>query len=201
MSHTNPQKRNYRQRAHSNPISYRSLYHPIRPQSLNLGALYAESNLDKKIEFVDIGCGYGGLLTHLSPIFPNVLMLGLEIRTKVSDFVIDTIKSLREYNEISHAYGNIACIRTNAMKYLPNFFDKKQVKKLFILFPDPHFKKSKHKWRFVSETMIAEIAYILHEDGLVYSITDVFDMHEWISKHFNEHPLFAKLSNDEKVLI
>merc|ERR1719334_2333350 len=47
------------------------------------------------VEFADIGCGYGGLLVQLSPMFPDQLMLGLEIRVKVSDYVQDRIRSLR----------------------------------------------------------------------------------------------------------
>lgn len=58
--------------------------------------------------------------------FPDTLMLGLEIRVKVSDYVIDRITALREKNP--GQYQNIACLRTNAMKYLPNFFHKSQVK-------------------------------------------------------------------------
>jgi len=29
------------------------------------------------------------------------------------------------------------------------------------LFPDPHFKKTKHKWRIISPTLLAEYAYVL----------------------------------------
>ena len=47
------------------------------------------------------------------------------------------------------------------MKYLPNFFLKGQLSKMFFLFPDPHFKKAKHKWRIINETLIAEYAYVL----------------------------------------
>ncbi len=36
-----------------------------------------------EVEFADIGCGYGGLLVQLSPLFPATLMLGMEIRVKV----------------------------------------------------------------------------------------------------------------------
>lgn len=61
----------------------------------------------------------------LSPMFPDSFMLGLEIRVKVSDYVNDRIQALR----IQHPdqYQNIAVLRTNAMKYLPNFFQKGQV--------------------------------------------------------------------------
>jgi tRNA (guanine-N7-)-methyltransferase len=81
--------------------------------------------------------------------FPNKLMIGMEIRVKVSDYVRDRIQSLRNLN--SGQYRNIACLRTNAMKYLPNFFEKGQLEKMFFLFPDPHFKKAKHKWRIINQ--------------------------------------------------
>ena len=58
--------------------------------------------------------------------FPNTLMLGMEIRMKVSDYVLDRIRALRQ-NEVG-AYQNIACLRGNAMKHLPNFFRKGQVR-------------------------------------------------------------------------
>ena len=52
-------------------------------------------------------------------------MLGLEIRVQVSDYVMDRITALRLQNV--EQYDNIACIRTNAMKYLLNYFKKGQL--------------------------------------------------------------------------
>jgi tRNA (guanine-N7-)-methyltransferase len=49
-----------------------------------------------QVEFADVGCGYGGLLVQLSPMFPDKLMVGMEIRVKVSDYVKDRIKALRQ---------------------------------------------------------------------------------------------------------
>ncbi|KAM4796670.1 tRNA (guanine-N(7)-)-methyltransferase isoform 2-T2 [Rhinophrynus dorsalis] len=155
----------------------------------------AEEKQAHQVEFADIGCGYGGLLVELSPLFPNTLMLGLEIRVKVSDYVQDRIKSLRASNP--GQYQNIACIRSNAMKYLPNFFKKGQLSKMFFLFPDPHFKKTKHKWRIISSTLLAEYAYVLRVGGLVYTITDVEEVHQWMVKHFTEHPLFVRASEEQ----
>ena len=31
---------------------------------------------NSRVEFADIGCGYGGLLVQLSPMFPSTLMIG-----------------------------------------------------------------------------------------------------------------------------
>ena len=48
-----------------------------------------------------------------------------------------------------------------------------QLEKMFFLFPDPHFKKAKHKWRIINETLLAEYAYVLAVGGRVYAVTDV----------------------------
>lgn len=33
---------------------------------------------------MDVGCGFGGLLIRLAPLYPDKLMLGFELRDKVS---------------------------------------------------------------------------------------------------------------------
>lgn len=182
-----PQKRYYRQRAHSNPMADHTLRYPVKPEEMDWSELYPEfftpltqnkshdDPKDKKekraqaqVEFADIGCGYGGLLVELSPLFPDTLILGLEIRVKVSDYVQDRIRALRAAP--GGGFQNIACLRSNAMKHLPNFFRKGQLTKMFFLFPDPHFKRTKHKWRIISPTLLAEYAYVLRvgsEDPIV----------------------------------
>lgn len=195
-----PQKKYYRQRAHSNPIADHNFDYPVCPSTVDWSVHYPKyfpGEKTKKVEFADIGCGYGGLLVSLSQAFPDTLMLGMEIRVKVSDFVVDRIFGLRETKkEVPGGYQNIACIRTNAMKYLPNFFEKGQLSKMFFLFPDPHFKKAKHKWRIINSSLLAEYAYVLREGGLVYTVTDVKDLHEWMVYHFTQHPLFDQVKDN-----
>lgn len=195
-----PQKRYYRQRAHSNPMADHCFDYPLTPDDMDWSKYYPqrmerEVGNKSQVEFVDIGCGYGGLLITLSPMFPDNLILGMEIRVKVSDYVMDRIAALRSQN--SSQYQNIACLRTNAMKYLPNFFRKGQLKKMFFLYPDPHFKKAKHKWRIINKCLLAEYAYVLTEGGIVYTVTDVKDLNEWMVQHFTEHPLFERIQEDE----
>lgn len=36
-----------------------------------------------RVRFADVGCGFGGLLVKLSPLYPDTLMLGMELRDKV----------------------------------------------------------------------------------------------------------------------
>jgi len=208
-----PQKKYYRQRAHSNPLADHTFVYPISPVeadwSVHFPTLFSgsfsgseppEAKKTKNahaVEFVDVGCGYGGLLIKLSPMFPETLMLGLEIRVKVSDYVNDRILALRQTHP--GQYQNVSVIRTNAMKHLPNFFRKGQLSKMFFLYPDPHFKKTKHKWRIISKALLAEYAYVMKIGGLLYTATDVLDLHQWMLDVFTDHPLFEQLADSVTV--
>ena len=33
--------------------------------------------------------------------------------------------------------------------------------------------------------------------GLLYTVTDVLDLHEWMVEHLDAHPLFARIPDDE----
>jgi len=83
------------------------------------------------------------------------------------------------------------------MKFLPNFFPKHSLSALFFLFPDPHFKARKHKARIISPTLLAEYAYVLRPGGIIYTITDVRDLHEWMNAHLDAFPLFESVSETE----
>ena len=166
-----PMKRVFRQRAHANPMSDGCFGQPLCPAHMDWSELYpalkedggAEGRRsgykgDGKVRFVDVGCGFGGMLIELGKHFPDTLSLGMEIRSKVSKYVEERIISLRGQavesmrgnreggSSAGHPhYQNVAVIRTNTMKYLLNYFEKGQLEKLFFLFADPHFKKKNHR--------------------------------------------------------
>jgi tRNA (guanine-N7-)-methyltransferase len=126
--------------------------------------------------------------------------IGMELRTSVTEFVQEKIKALRHQSASTcpGLYQNTACLRANTMKFLPNFFTKAQLSKIFLCFPDPHFKARKHKARIVSATLAAEYAYVLKTGGVVYSITDVRDLHEWMVEHFQGCKLFERMTEEEE---
>jgi len=61
-----------------------------------------------------------------------------------------------------------------------------QLTKIFFLFPDPHFKKTKHKWRIISPSLLAEYAYVLK---VGVSLTFFFHLFR-LSRHWCCSPLF-----------
>lgn len=77
-------------------------------------------------------------------------------------------------------HENVWAVHNNAMRFLPNFFDKGQLMKLFFCFPDPHFKRKNHRKRIISTPLLAEFAYVIRPAGLIYLITDVSELMEWM---------------------
>jgi len=169
--------------------------------------------LTQQVEVADIGCGFGGLLFALAPKLPNTLLLGLEIRTSVTEYVQEKAKALRaQYASSSSSssspdsasaaatYQNVSCLRANTMKFLPNFFHHSQLSKIFLCFPDPHFKARKHKARIVSAGLNSEYAFVLRPGGKVYTITDVEDLHVWMVERFEAHASFERVGEEENAL-
>jgi tRNA (guanine-N7-)-methyltransferase len=89
-----PQKKYYRSRAHCNPLSHNDGFrYPLKPEDMNWTShypLYASDNnlnLSKPVTVLDIGCGFGGLTVSLAELLPENLILAMEIRAKVCEFV------------------------------------------------------------------------------------------------------------------
>jgi tRNA (guanine-N7-)-methyltransferase len=141
----------------SNHIDW-SLYYPnIAPEA-------------RLVRHLDIGMGFGGLTVALSQLFPEKLVLGVEIRAKVCEYVRLRINALRAETE-GKQYENASCIRTNCMRYMANYFAKGQLEKIFICFPDPHFKVKNFRRRIVSHILLSEYAYFLQPGGKLYTVT------------------------------
>lgn len=45
---------------------------------------------------------------------------------------------------------------------------------------DPHFKASNHRRRIINTSLITEYAYVLAPGGMLYTITDVQELGEWM---------------------
>jgi tRNA (guanine-N7-)-methyltransferase len=160
---------------------------------------------------LDIGCGFGGLTVALATILPNDTILGMEIRAKVTEYVRLRLLALRKEHLVTSTatkhtkhlghrtpYQNASVIRTNSMKFSPNYFHKASIRKIFFCFPDPHFKRKNHPRRIVSTRLLSEYAYFLKPGvGMLYTITDVKELHEWHVSKCNAHPLFERVTDEE----
>jgi len=192
-----PQKRFFRSRAHCNPLSHNDGFkYPLRPNEYDWSIHYPEVAADKRtVRVLDIGMGFGGLTVDLAKLMPDKLILGMEIRAKVCEYVRLRVDALRA--EHVGEYQNASCLRTNCMRYLPNFFEKESMDKIFFCFPDPHFKAKNHRRRIVNDNLLTEYSYIMAPDALLYTITDVKELHDWHVEKCTSHPGFERVSDEE----
>jgi|TARA_B110000208_G_scaffold184522_1_gene238508 tRNA (guanine-N7-)-methyltransferase len=200
-----PRKRFFRQRAHCNPLSRSDGFdYPQTPEDVSFWEPHFTQEWLTKFSdpsteiYADVGCGFGGLLMGLAELYPHAISIGFEIRQKVTEYVKQRISHLRQERS-NGEYQNVSVLRANAMRYLPNFFKKGQLTKMFFCFPDPQFKKKKHRRRIISDGLLAEYAYLLRPGGRLYHITDVPELHEWMKDHCKRHPCFRQIPEEQLV--
>ena len=199
-----------RTRPHRNPLAENDDDHPECPEDFvrQMPDMYPTMVADgstQKIEFLDVGCAFGGMLFDLCPLFPSTLMLGLEIRGKVVDFAQKKTLELREgaKNQVAsdgkffHHYGNVWFDALNVMKYGSNCFEKGQLSKIFFCYPDPHWKKKNIRRRIISPGLVQEYAYWLRVGGLIYTVSDVEGLEQWMIQCLDDSPLFERLTDAE----
>lgn len=215
----------FRIHAHTNPLADKALEYPVRPSAMDWRKVYPayEGAVLPPVEVVDIGCAWGGLAIALGALLPTQLVLGLEIRERVVGYTRKRLALLQagygDRTKIPETEGaaddgavdvralgppteaprarNVACLLCNCMKNLPNFFAEASLQKMFFCFPDPQFKKCKQRRRIINPMLLAEYAYVLADGGILYTITDVHALHEWMAQCCDAHPLFRRLSDEE----
>lgn len=95
---------------------------------------------------------------------------------QVTEYVKEGLLALRDANP-GH-YENISVVCTNSMEYIPNYFEKGQLSKIFFQFPDAHIKEKNRQRRVISLQLLDEYAYALEVGGIAYTIRDV-ELGDW----------------------
>jgi tRNA (guanine-N7-)-methyltransferase len=199
-----PKKREFRQRAHCNPLSDREIPYPLSPAEIDWTEFYPVLNQPghgisrPHPVILDIGCGYGGLSFEMGARNPADLILAFEIRCTVASYVQKKITALRGAGK-AH---NFAVQWGNTMRTLMRYIRGDTIEMIFILFPDPHFKKRKAKWRIISPQLMDEYAFIMRPGAVLYLVTDVQSYFEYAAPIIEGHPLFERLdiSEDDEIL-
>lgn len=81
-----PKKKFFRTRAHCNPLSHNDGFaYPLNASEVDWSLYYPNiKEEDRLVRHLDIGMGFGGLTIGLAELFPDKLVMGMEIRAKVS---------------------------------------------------------------------------------------------------------------------
>lgn len=109
--HGMPKKRFFRSRAHCNPLSHNDSFdYPVIPEEFDWASHYPNIPEElREVKHLDIGMGFGGLTIRLAELYPDKLVMGMEIRAKVCEYVRLRINALRTEKE--GEYQNASCYR------------------------------------------------------------------------------------------
>ena len=61
-----------------------------------------------------------------------------------------------------------------------------------MVMQDPHFKAGTHRRRIISRAQLADYAYLLAPGGILYTITDVPELGQWMREKV--HVLLLSIS-------
>jgi len=171
-----------RVRRHLNPLSSGNT-------ALELPSNYADMFEDaSKPLWLDIGCGRGDYLRDLARRHLNCNILGIEIRPQMSQHA-----SLQlELGANSDVRGRVKYMHFNFLVHgeaLLKFLPADRLQKVFILFPDPMFKKRHEKRRVLQPSHVDLFVQHLLPTTEVYISSDVPEAFEYFDSLFLDRPV------------
>jgi tRNA (guanine-N7-)-methyltransferase len=146
-----------RVRQHVNPL--KSDYFTIAPEPVVVGEGVALE--------VELGSGEAWFLIGRAREEPQAAYVGVEIRRDLVD------KANRECEEAG--LRQVRSVFANMSVDLPRLFPEKRVRRFFLNFPDPYYKRQQHKRRVLAPGLIDQLARLLEPEGEVHVNTDIFD--------------------------
>lgn len=130
-------------------------------ESLDLRNLFSK---DAEFE-IEIGFGKGRFLIERVKACPRAHLLGIEVRAKWAQLVRERCERER--------LDNARVIAGDCMLIVPRIGPSAAVRRVFIHFPDPWWKKRHAKRRVVRDAMLDQIARLLVPQGELFLQTDV----------------------------
>lgn len=117
---------------------------------------------------LELGCGKGEYTLSLAKEFPNINVIGIDI------------KGARLWRGAKTALEtgleNVRFLRTQ-IELLPQVFDTSEISEIWITFPDPQIKYKRQKHRLVNLKFLNIYKALLKEDGLIHLKTDSEFLH------------------------
>jgi tRNA (guanine-N7-)-methyltransferase len=115
---------------------------------------------------VELGPGRGWFLVERAEVEPRAALIGLEIRRKWAS-IVDGRLSAKGFGARARVFAEDARIA------LPRLGPERSVRRFFVHFPDPWWKKRHAKRLLVRAGFLEEIARLLEPRGELFVQTDV----------------------------
>jgi tRNA (guanine-N7-)-methyltransferase len=131
------------------------------PEKLVWAEVFRDSSLPLDLE---IGSSNGRWLLQYAVNYPERNILGLETRNKYVEATLNKI--------IKSELGNVHILRANANTALKVLFEEQKLQNVFIMFPDPWYKKKHLKRRVINQQFLAELYQLMQKGGELHIATD-----------------------------
>lgn len=127
---------------------------------------------------LEIGPGNGKFINWIAAENPHKLYIAIELRNMRWQGVGEKSKQAHLENLIS--------VHGDARYCLPYVFEENSLSEIYILFPDPWFKRRHHKNRLINPERAELFHKILKPQGKLYFASDNTPYAEWVQKSFPE---------------
>ncbi len=127
------------------------------------------------IIYVEIGCGKGRFITETAKANPNINFVAIERQISV---VATAARKLREEN-----ISNLRFVKGD-VKFLQDYFEKNEIKRLYINFCDPWPKKRWAKRRLTYRDFLNIYKELIGIEGEIHFKTDNRDLFEFSLNEF-----------------
>jgi tRNA (guanine-N7-)-methyltransferase len=119
---------------------------------------------------LELACGKGEYTVGLARMYPNRNFIGVDIK---GNRIWRGAKTA-----LDEKLNNVAFLRTGIDK-IADYFSDGEVAEIWITFPDPQLRNSKHKKRLTHPRFLRLYQSILQQDGIVNLKTDSPDLYNF----------------------
>ena len=151
--------------------TFLNLIQPTREELLsdfNLKGNWKDEFKNDNPIVLELGCGKGEYTLALAQEFPNINVIGIDI------------KGARLWRGAKTALEtgleNVRFLRAQ-IELLPQVFNTSEISEIWITFPDPQIKYKRQKHRLVNLKFLKMYKALLKEDGLIHLKTDSEFLH------------------------
>jgi len=151
--------------------TFLNLIQPTREELLsefNLKGNWKDEFKNDNPIVLELGCGKGEYTLALAKEFPNINVIGIDI------------KGARLWRGAKTALEtgleNVRFLRAQ-IELLPQVFDTSEISEIWITFPDPQIKYKRQKHRLVNLKFLNMYKELLKENGLIHLKTDSEFLH------------------------
>jgi tRNA (guanine-N7-)-methyltransferase len=133
---------------------------------------------------IEVGCGRGAFVLERAAAEPRAAVVGMEIKRKWAALVDARLAR-------QGLAGRARVFAEDARAALPRLGPAGALKRMYMHFPDPWWKKRHHKRMVMGDVFLDEAARLLEPGGELFIQTDVAERAEAYAARIATHPAFA----------